>query len=160
MTASSKRPPLALELRGGPDGDDAAVLDRDAAVAHGRPLDRDDPVGRVDDPGCTYVSELAAYASRRASICAAQRFSRKTETQIDSSKSRRSGIDLEGERDRSRPSGRMIATTQDADVADAAVAPQASARSVTPEADEREDEDGQLEDEARTPISPSVTNEK
>ena len=43
-----EHPLLAGEIRGGPDGDDPAVLDGDAAGGHGRPLDRHDPVGCVD----------------------------------------------------------------------------------------------------------------
>ena len=111
MTASgnARRSPSSAD--GGPDRDDAAVLDRDAAVAHGRPLDRDDPVGRVDGPAGTYVSEPAAYASRRASICAAQRFSSRTEAQIESSKRRRSGTTSKASETGSTV-GRMIATTR------------------------------------------------
>lgn len=41
--------PLALELRGRPDGLDTPVHDGDASTGHGLALDRDDPVGLVDD---------------------------------------------------------------------------------------------------------------
>ena len=101
--------PLAFELRGGPDGDDAAVLDRHASVAHGRSLDRDDPVGLVD--GCARLGVgAAAYASRRASIWAAQRFSRMTEAQIESSKSRISGITSNASETGSTVGSRMATT--------------------------------------------------
>ena len=138
-----ERAAIAVELRGGPDRDDPPVLDRDAAVAHGRPLDRDDPVGCVD--GLVNYVSVPAYASRRASICAAQRFSRRTEAQIESSKRMRSGTTSKASETGSTV-GRMIATTR------TLTYPIRRLRRSVPggehaESHEREHEDGELEDE-------------